>query len=70
MQIQVLYHYLGTNGTILSPVHLEDAYYVRKLKLFSDEGKMLTKDNGKTLLSDVIIPEDELDMWKEIEAKP
>ena len=29
----MLYEYLGTNGTILSPVHLEDIYYVRKYKL-------------------------------------
>ena len=26
----VMYEYLGTNGTILSPVHLEDIYYIRK----------------------------------------
>ena len=39
-----LYEYLGTNGTILSPVHLEDIYYIRKLELFADNGKKLTKD--------------------------
>ena len=26
----VLYKYLGTNGTIVSPVHLEDVYYIRQ----------------------------------------
>ena len=40
MKKRVLYHYLGTNGTILSPVHLEDTYYVRKLELQADEGKL------------------------------
>lgn len=42
---EVLYEYLGTNGTILSPVHLEDIYYIRKFKLRADDGKQLTKDN-------------------------
>lgn len=41
----VLYHYLGTNGTITSPIHLEDIYYVRKFKLLADKDKILT--NGK-----------------------
>ena len=25
-----MYTYLGTNGTICSPVHLEDVYYIRE----------------------------------------
>ena len=28
MKKTVMYEYLGTNGTILSPVHLEDIYYM------------------------------------------
>ena len=60
-----LYEYLGTNGTILSPIHLEDIYYVRKLKLQADNGKRLTKD-GKNFVKTVIIPEAELDEWQEI----
>ena len=62
---EVLYQYLGTNGTILSPVHLEDVYYVRKIKLTADNGKYLTKD-GKNKVPSVIIPEDELNEWTEI----
>lgn len=62
----VLYEYLGTNGTILSPVHLEDIYYIRKLKLHAENGKRLTKDNGKTKCISIVIPEEELDEWKEI----
>ena len=62
---EVLYQYLGTNGTILSPVHLEDIYYVRKLKLIADNGKYLTKD-GKNKVPSAIIPEEELDEWTEI----
>lgn len=65
MLTSILYEYLGTNGTILSPVHLEDIYYVRKLKLQADNGKKLTKD-GKTFVKTVIIPEEELDEWQEV----
>lgn len=61
----VLYEYLGTNGTILSPVHLEDIYYVRKLKLQASNGKKLTKD-GKNKVASVVIPEEELEEWKEV----
>ena len=62
---ETLYQYLGTNGTILSPIHLEDIYYVRKLKLQADYGMRLTKD-GKTFVKTVVIPEEELDEWQEV----
>ena len=61
----VLYEYLGTNGTILSPIHLEDIYYVRKLKLQAENGKKLTKD-GKNFVKSVIVPEEEFEEWMEI----
>ena len=61
----LLYEYLGTNGTLLTPIHLEDIYYVRKYKLQADNGKRLTKDD-KHFTSVVIIPEDELEDWKEV----
>jgi hypothetical protein len=64
MKKELLYHYLGTNGTITSPVHLEDVYYVRKLKLTADKGKVLT-DGEKTFLS-VLIAEEDLPLWKEV----
>lgn len=60
----VLYHYLGTNGTIISPVHLEDTYFIRKLKLVADEGKLLT--NGTVFKNFVIIPEDDESLWNEV----
>lgn len=64
MKKMVLYRYLGTNGTIESPVHLEDIYYVRLLKLTADVGKTLT--DGEKTLRTVTIPEEELPKWKEI----
>lgn len=65
MQQQLLYQYLGTNGSILSPVHLEGIYSVKQLHLFADEGKQLTKDFKKYTTS-IIIPEEELDQWVEV----
>lgn len=61
----VLYKYLGTNGEIISPVHLEDIYYVRLIKLIADNNKTLT--NGKIRRLVVTVPEEEEKDWKEID---
>lgn len=66
MTKQVLYKYLGTNGVIVSPVHLEDIYYVRMIRLMADSDKQLTKDNisfGQV----VTVPEDEASQWYEVD---
>lgn len=67
MKKQILYHYLGTNGTILSPVHLEGIYSVRKVRLTADEGKRLTKD-FKNKHTSVTVPEAEVSEWVEVDA--
>lgn len=61
----ILYQYLGTNGTILSPVHLEDIYYIRKVELKADKKKRLTKNNINFVQS-IVVPEDEVEEWKEV----
>jgi hypothetical protein len=66
MKKEVLYEYLGTNGTILSPIHLEDIYYVRKLRLIADKGCILKNKNNNSLKETVIIPESEFDLWEEV----
>ena len=68
MTKEILYTYLGTNGTITSPVHLEDIYYTRKVRLTADAGKQLTKDDVN-YSSVVTIPEEEVDLWKEVKKK-
>ena len=68
MTKEVMYVYLGTNGTICSPVHLEDIYYIRKIRLWADDGKVITKD-GKNFSYRALVPEDEVDQWYEI-VKP
>ena len=55
---------MGTNGTIESPVHLEDVYYTRRMRLMADAGKILT--NGNLHRAIVTVPEDEVNEWKEI----
>lgn len=64
MTKEVLYKYLGTNGVIESPVHLEDIYYVRVIRLCADDGKILTNGYRKTY--SVKVAEEEVDQWKEI----
>lgn len=65
MKKQVIYTYLGTNGVIQSPVHLEDIYYTRSIRLHADAGKALTDGNATYITT--LVPEDEVDQWKEIE---
>ena len=60
-----MYQYLGTNGIITSPVYLEGIYSVKKYQLQAEENKNLTKDNVNFVKS-VLVPEDELDLWKEV----
>lgn len=64
MKRTILYQYLGTNGTITSPVHLEDVYYVRKIKLMADAGMLLT--NGVSYKNIVIVPEEDEMNWVEV----
>ena len=64
MEKVTIYRYLGTNGVIDSPVHIEDAYYVRMVRLIADPDKILS--NGKMRTSQVLIPEEELDQWYEM----
>lgn len=61
-----LYQYLGTNGTLLTPIHLEGIYSVTKVKLTADKGKRLTKDYN-TFYNSIIVPEKEVSEWFEVE---
>lgn len=67
MTKQVLYRYLGTNGVIESPVHLEDIYYVRINVLTAAAGKVLT--DGEVFKKTVRCSDDEIEQWTEVEDK-
>ena len=60
----VLYRYLGTNGVIESPVHLEDIYYVRLVELIAEGRNQLT--DGEKYVKRIRVPENEVDKWHEI----
>lgn len=58
MKKKVIYRYLGTNGIIESPVHLEDTYYTRLIELKAESGFLLT--NGNIKRSVIRVPEEEV----------
>lgn len=60
-----LYTYLGTNGTITSPVHLEGVYSVVKYRLEAAPDKILVKKDGTTTKS-VVVQESDIELWKEV----
>ena len=64
MEKSILYQYLGTNGTILSPVFLEGVYCVKKIQLLAGKGKIL--NNVVEYKISVTVPEGEVDKWKEV----
>lgn len=64
MKKSILYQYMGTNGVLSTPVHLEGIYYIRKIALQADNGYHLTKMIKFT--SYIVIPEDELEEWREV----
>jgi hypothetical protein len=64
----LLYTYVGTNGTITSPIHLENIFSIKSYKLEAEANKMLTRD-GTQLLKEAIVPESEVDLWKEVYTK-
>lgn len=65
MKKTIIYTYLGTNGTIESPVHLEGIYSVKKVRLTAEEGKVITKD-GINFVTFAIVPESEVSEWTEM----
>ena len=67
MTKEILYVYLGTNGTICSPVHLEDIYYTRRCRLIANEKKLLTE--RKTITHSITVPAHEVENWQEIDNK-
>lgn len=67
MKKEIIYTYLGVNGTISSPVLLEDIYSIKKIKLTADSGKILRKGNEE--VASITVPEQEVDLWQEIGQK-
>lgn len=65
MTTEFMYTYLGTNGTLTTPIHLEGVPAMKKVRIKPAAGKKLT--NGTTTTdSAVIVAESEVANWKEI----
>ena len=61
------YNYLGENGTLLTTIHLDGVYCVKKYMIDADEGKVLTK-NGLNFKTQVLVPESEVNELYEIDT--
>ena len=68
MKKQVLYTYLGTNGTLTTPIHLKSIYSVKKIILTADVGKRLTQDKVHLFERVTVKSEEEIALWKEVSA--
>lgn len=64
MVSEKMYRYLGRNGTITSPIQLEDLSPIAMRRLKAESGKVLT--NGRKRVKEVIVFEDEISEWVEI----
>lgn len=65
MTQQKIYTYLGTNGTITSPVYLPEIYSIEKINLIADDKKVLT--DGKKKVGSIIVLPEEVSKWTEID---
>ena len=75
MTQQKIYTYLGTNGTITSPVYLPGIYSIEKINLMiysiekinliADDKKVLT--DGKKKVGSIIVLPEEVSRWTEID---
>lgn len=59
-----MYRYLGRNGTITTPIQLEDLPPIAMRRLKAESGKVLT--NGYKRVKEVIVFEDEVSEWTEV----
>ena len=65
MTTEILYTYLGTNGTVTTPVHLEGVPAMKKIRITPAIGKKLT--DGKLASTDaIVVSESEAANWREI----
>lgn len=65
MTKEFLYTYLGTNGTVTTPIHLEGIPAMKKVRIKPAIGKKIT--NGiKCSVDAVVVSEEEAANWREI----
>ena len=60
-----MYRYLGRNGTITTPIKLENINPIPMIYLKANQGKILTNGISKTYA--IVVFEDEVKDWIEID---
>ncbi len=66
MKVRKLYKYIGRNGSVTTPILLDDAKYIPLVELRADPGYVL-KNNGVTKQS-VVVYIDDAELWNEVPA--
>lgn len=62
-----MYRYLGRNGILTTRILIDGVNYIPMVELIAEKGKILS--NGKTTVYSVIVEENEVGLWREIEDK-
>lgn len=65
MTKEILYTYLGTNGTVTTPIHLEGIPAMKKVRIKPAAGKKIT-DGVKASAEAIVVSEEEAANWREI----
>jgi hypothetical protein len=63
---QITYTYVGTNGILTTPIHLEGIPSLKKIILTAEGEKMLTKDNKNFVKKVALTSEEEITLWQEV----
>lgn len=66
MRKYTYYTYLGTNGTLTTPIYLEGIYSVKKITLIAENNKKLTKDFINFFDKVTVNTEEEINLWQEV----
>lgn len=67
MKTRKLYKYIGRNGSITSPILLDDVKYIPLVELRADEGYVLRNENNIVKYS-VTVHIDDAALWTEVPA--
>ena len=66
MKTRKLYQYVGRNGTIISPILLEDIRHIPLMELTAEPGFVLKNQNS--VKSSVTVYIDDVELWTEVPA--
>lgn len=68
MTQEKLYTYLGLNGTVTTPIQLQNVPAIINVRLRAEDGKVLTNDGGVSTTEIVTVPLGDVENWLEIDG--